>query len=157
VVSRALAPAHIIAVASPAYLQGRTPPADPSGLAEFGGIVMRSARTGRVRQWVMRNAAGAELPAVLTETIVVNDPAAMCRAALLGLGVTLVAVPDVLPHLESGALVRLAPQWYADAGSISLYYASRTLLPAKTRVFVDFVVEAFRRERLAERFAGSLG
>ena len=29
--------------------------------------------------------------------------------------------------------------------------------PAKTRVFVDFVVEAFQRERLAERFAGSIG
>ena len=86
-----------------------------------------------------------------------NDPAAMCRAALLGLGVTMVAVPDVLPHLESGALVRLRPAWYADAGPISIYYANRALLPAKTRVFVDFVVEAFRRDRLAERFAGVLG
>jgi DNA-binding transcriptional LysR family regulator len=53
--------------------------------------------------------------------------------------------------------VRLVPSWYADLGSISLYYATRTLLPAKTRVFVDFVLEAFRRDRLAERFAGSLG
>jgi hypothetical protein len=51
----------------------------------------------------------------------------------------------------------LVPQWYADAGPISVYYATRTLLPAKTRVFVDFVAEAFRRDRLAERFAGSLG
>jgi DNA-binding transcriptional LysR family regulator len=62
-----------------------------------------------------------------------------------------------LPHLESGTLVRLVPQWYADAGPISIYYASRTLMPAKTRVFVDFVVEAFRRKHLAERFAGSIG
>ncbi len=53
--------------------------------------------------------------------------------------------------------MRLAPLWYADAGPIAIYYASRTLLPAKTRVFVDFVVEAFQRERLAERFAGSIG
>jgi adenylate cyclase len=50
-----------------------------------------------------------------------------------------------------------SPSWYADLGPISLYYATRTLLPAKTRVFVDFVLEAFRRDRLAERFAGSLG
>ena len=35
--------------------------------------------------------------------------------------------------------------------------ASRTLLPAKTRAFVDFITEVFRRDRLAERFAGSLG
>lgn len=157
VVSRVLAPAHIVAVAAPAYLEGRVKPLDPAGLAGFDGILMRSARTGRVRHWTMRDAMGAEMPVTLAETVVVNDPAAMCRAALLGLGVALVAVPDALPHLESGDLVRLVPHWYADAGPISLYYASRTLLPAKTRVFVDFVAEAFRRERLAERFAGSLG
>jgi hypothetical protein len=48
--------------------------------------------------------------------------------------------------------VRILPQWYCDGGSISIYYTSRTLLPAKTRVFVDFVVEAFRRDRLAEQY-----
>ena len=70
---------------------------------------------------------------------------------------TLTAISHALPHLERGALVRLVPQWYSDGGPISIYYASRTLLPAKTRVFVDFVVEAFRRDRLTERFAGSVG
>jgi len=81
----------------------------------------------------------------------------VCRAAMLGLGVTQLAVPHALPHLESGALVRLIPQWYVDAGPISIYYATRTLLPAKTRAFVDVVAEAFQRQRLAERFAGSIG
>ena len=95
VVSRPLAPAHIIAVASPACLAGRTPPTDPAALGEFAGIVMRSERSGRVRQWTMRDAAGAEMAATLAETIVVNDPAAMREAALLGLGVALLALPDV--------------------------------------------------------------
>ncbi len=157
VVSRTLAPLHIVAVASPGYLKGRTPPADPSGLAAFDGIVMRSMHTGRIRDRIMRNAAGDEMAVPLKATIAFDDPEAMCRAALLGLGATLIAVPHALPHLESGALVRLVPQWYVDAGPISIYYASRTLIPAKTRVFVDFVVEAFRRQRLAERFAGSVG
>ncbi|MBB6225589.1 hypothetical protein GGE66_006620, partial [Rhizobium leguminosarum] len=39
----------------------------------------------------------------------------------------------------------------------SIYYANRTLLPSKTRVFVDFIAELFQRERYPERFAGSLG
>jgi DNA-binding transcriptional LysR family regulator len=156
-VTRTLAPLHIIAVASPGYLKGRKRPVDPTGLAAFEGIVMRFARTGRIRERAMRNAAGAEVAARLKETIILDDPEAMCRAALLGLGVTLIAVPHALPHLEKRALVRLVPQWYADAGPISIYYPTRTLLPAKTRVFVDFVVEGFRRDRLAERFAGSLG
>lgn len=157
IVSRVLAPLHVVAVASPTYMKERTSPTDPSDLAAFDGIVFRSSRTGRLRQRVMQDVTGTEMPATLTETIVVNDPAAMVRAASLGLGVALISVPDALPHLESGLLMRLVPRWYADLGPISLYYASRTLLPAKTRVFVDFVAEAFKRERLAERFAGSLG
>lgn len=157
VVARPLAPAHIIAVASPSYMAGRTAPADPSGLAVLQGIVMRSLHTGRVRQWTMRNAVGAELPAMLPESIVVNDPTAMREAALLGLGVALLAVPDVLQHLERGDLLRLVPRWYADAGAISVYYASRAHLPAKTRVFIDALLDLFRRDCLAERFAGSLG
>ncbi|MFL5038966.1 MAG: substrate binding domain-containing protein, partial [Xanthobacteraceae bacterium] len=157
VVSRTLAPLHVVAVTSPAYLKGRTPPADPAGLAAFDGIVMRSMQSRRIRDRIMRNAAGDEMAVPLKPTIAFDDPEAMCRAALLGLGATLIAVPHALPHLERGTLVRLVPQWYVDAGPISIYYASRTLIPAKTRVFVDFVVEAFRRQRLAERFAGSVG
>jgi DNA-binding transcriptional LysR family regulator len=157
VISRVLAPLHLIAVASPEYLKKRTPPTDPSGLAAHDGIAWRSSRTGRIRERIMRNAAGIEIPVKLPETIVLDDPEATCRAALHGLGVTLIAMCHALPHLERGSLVRLVPQWYSDGGPISIYYASRTLLPAKTRVFVDFVVEAFKRDRLAERFAGSLG
>ncbi|MFD1105179.1 LysR family transcriptional regulator [Sphingobium olei] len=156
VVARTLAPAHIIAVASPAYMAGRVPPIDPAGLQALNGIVMRSLQTGRVRHWAMRDVAGNEMRAPLAESIVLNDPAAMREAAMLGLGVAMLAVPDVLPALENGTLVRLVPRWYSDAGAISIYYASRALLPAKTRTFVDWVAEAFKRERLAERFAGSL-
>ncbi|MGF6243859.1 DNA-binding transcriptional LysR family regulator [Paraburkholderia sp. GAS38] len=104
----------------------------------------------------MRDATGEEMPARLNETIMVNDPGAMREAAILGLGVALLSVSDVLSSIERGELVRLLPHWYTDAGAISIYYATRALLPAKTRVFVDFVVEAFERERLAERFAGSV-
>ena len=75
----------------------------------------------------MRNAAGEEMAVPLKATIAFDDPEAMCQAAVLGLGVTQIAMAHALRHLESGALVRLVPQWYAD--------------------------EAFRRQRLAERFA----
>ena len=157
IIAKTLASAHIIAVASPSYMRTRVPPHDPEGLTELDGIVMRSLRTGRIRQWQMRNVAGEEQSAALTERIVVNDPAAMRSAAVLGLGVALIAKPDALPYLENGELIRLIPAWYADAGPISIYYANRTLLPAKTRAFVDFISEAFQRERWPERFAGTLG
>ena len=156
-VSRPLAPAHVIAVATPAYMRGRVAPADPAGLAALDGIVMRSLQNGRVRQWTMRDVAGHEMPAALQPGFIVNDPSAMREAALLGLGVALSAVPDVLPALEAGRLIRLLPRWYADAGAISIYHGSRILLPAKTRAFIDWIAEAFQAQRLAQRFAGSLG
>lgn len=157
VVARTLAPAHIIAVASPSYLARRPPPSDPAGLRELDGVVMRSLTTGRIRTWNMRNARGDECAAVMREAVVVNDPAALREAARLGLGVAMLVVPDALPWLESGELVRVLPHWWADAGPISLYYPSRDLLPGKTRAFVDFVVALFEREDCARRFAGSLG
>lgn len=157
VVARTLAALHVIAFASPAYLARNQLPADPSGLIELDGIVMRSLSSGRIRTWNMRTVQGDEVAAAMRETIVVNDPTAVREAALLGLGVAMLAVPDVLPWLESGELVRVLPRWWADAGALSLYYPSRQLLPGKTRSFIDFVVEAFEREDYARRFAGSLG
>ena len=40
-----------------------------------------------------------------------------------------------------------------DPDAISLYFASNKLLPAKTRAFIDFVVDAFEQQQLAARFA----
>jgi DNA-binding transcriptional LysR family regulator len=157
IVVRKLAPAHIIAVASPGYMTDRKAVTGPGELDGLDGIVMRSSRTGRIRHWPMRGTDGREVPVSLRETVVLNDPAPMIQTALMGLGVAMLSVPDVLPHLDSGALIRLAPGWYADAGAISLYHASRSLLPRKTRVFADFVTEHFRRDQLAERFSGSVG
>ena len=50
----------------------------------------------------------------------------------------------------------LLPRWYADAGVISLCFASRVYLVVKVRAFGDWVSEASKAGRVAERFAGSL-
>jgi hypothetical protein len=107
------------------------PPVDPLSLGVLDGIVMRSLQTGRIQHWTTRDAKAADMAAPLCEKIVVNDPSAMRESALLVLGVALLAVPDVLPAREEGALLRLVPRWYSDVGAISIYFASRSLLPAK--------------------------
>jgi len=114
VVARELTPLHIVAVASPASLAGRALPRHPDDLAGFDGIMRRSAPTGRLRAWTLRARRGVEQP-----------------------------MPFAVAPIASGELVRLLPGWYSDAGPLSLYDPSRRLLPAKTRLFVDFVVERF--------------
>jgi DNA-binding transcriptional LysR family regulator len=144
-VSRTLAPVHVVAVASPAYMSGRSPPADPSVLAGYNGIVMRSLHTGRIRHWMLRNVNGMEMAGTLTETIVVNDPAAMREATRLGLGVSLIALFDVLPELERKDLIRLLPNWYADAGRITDAHCGQ-----------DTCFCRFRRQCLQERAVRAL-
>ena len=155
IVTRQLAPLHIIAVASPSYLQGRKTPEHPDDLRPLDGIAMRSAHSGRVRVWKMRDRESNEVLLKQHVCFIANDPEAICRIALMGLGVALVAVPYVLPHLESGALRRVLPDWYVDLGAISLYFTNQKLLPAKTRAFVDHVTEAFLEQNLAQRFSAA--
>lgn len=157
VVARTLAPAHLVAVAAPSWLGERALPRHPGELAGFDAIGMRFLQSGRLRDWTMRNAAGEEAPLEMRTLAVLSDPQAVRAAALMGLGVAVLSMPDVRACLEQGSLVRLLPDWYVDAGAISLYYPSRALLPAKTRAFVDFVVEAFERDGLARKLAAVPG
>lgn len=151
-VARELARAHVVAIASKAYVAEHGLPKTPSDLSAREGIVMRSAQTGRVREWPFRTATGERAAFLPKPRIVFDDSEAIARAALLGLGIGFVAMPHAAPHLESGALVRVLPKWHADIGAISIYFASQRHLPAKTRVFVDYVVQQFKRLKLAKRF-----
>lgn len=160
-VARELARIHVVAVASPAYMEGRKPPRHPSDLAALDTLMRRSSPTGRVRGWTLRRVRGAgggtgtgegevsvELP---RPRAIFNDPEAIAHAALMGLGAAMLPLPFVERGLRSGELMRLLPDWYQDAGAVWLYYPSKKLLPPKTRVFIDFVLERFREERFAQR------
>jgi len=152
VVARELARIHIVAVASPAFMQGRKAPRQPSDLMDHDGVVMRSSVTGRLRQRTLRNARGAEQLAEQPARMTANDPDALVQGVMMGMGIGLMAMPNVLRYLENGELVRVLPGWQADAGPISLYFTSQKLLPGKTRAFVDYVTEQFRAMKIAQRF-----
>jgi DNA-binding transcriptional LysR family regulator len=154
VVARELAPIHIVAVASPAYLAKCQLPRHPEQFATLDGIMRRSSPTGRVRPWTLRSRGAAEQPIPCRPRLILSDPEAIAQAARLGLGVALLPMPFAFAPIQSGELVRLLPGWYSDAGPLSLYYPSRRMLPAKTRVFIDFILERFRAAGFARLVDG---
>jgi len=151
-IARELARIHVVAVASPRYMEGRERPRHPSDLAALDTLLRRSSPTGRLRGWTLRHARGEEATVELPRPrAIFNDPEAIAHAALMGLGVAMLPMPFVERGLRSGELLRLLPDWHQDAGAVWLYYPSKKLLPPKTRVFIDFVLERFRDERFAQR------
>ena len=67
--------------------------------------------------------------------------------AMAGLGVALKSTWDVRRQLEDGSLVPLLPDY--DFGTdVAIYavYPHRRYLPAKTRVFIDYLAESFGPE-----------
>ncbi|UGQ47735.1 LysR family transcriptional regulator [Massilia endophytica] len=151
VIARELSPIAVLVVASPAYMAGRAMPEHPSDLAHLDGIARRSRSSGRLRSWTLRHRNGEEAEADFRPVAIFDDPEAMADAAALGLGVSLIPAPHAAPYIASGRLLRLLPEWCGEAGPLSIYYSSKKLLPAKTRVFVDFVVEQFRLADFARR------
>lgn len=152
VVARELARVHIVAVATPQFMRGRKAPVKPADLADHEGVVLRSVFSGRIARRTLRSPHGEAQLCEQRPVITVNDPDALVRGVLMHMGIGLMAMPHVMHYLESGELVRVLPGWHDDAGAISLYFTSQKLLPAKTRAFVDFLIEQFREQRLAQRF-----
>ncbi|WP_404938809.1 LysR family transcriptional regulator [Pseudomonas sp. JDS08PS003] len=153
VVARRLSPAHRVLVASPAYLAGRASIGEPEDLRHCRGILIRSPQTGRIRTWQLTGRAGGVRPLELKASMTMSDSEAACVAAAQGLGLALVSMPFAVNYLRSGALQRVLPDWYVDDGYTSIYYAEHKMLPGKTRAFVDFVIEQFAEQGLAQTFS----
>ncbi|CRM83150.1 D-malate degradation protein R [Pseudomonas sp. 24 E 13] len=153
VVARTLTPAHRVLVASPAYLAQHSAVHAPEDLSRCHGILIRSPQTGRVRSWQLTHREREHSPLLLKPVMTMSDSEAACCASAQGLGIALVSLPMAVPFLDSGAVVRVLPDWYVDDGNISIYYAEHKLLPGKTRAFVDFVIEQFAEQQLGRRFS----
>lgn len=150
VVARKLAPAHRVLLASPDYLAQRSPVLNPEDLARCAGILIRSPN--RPHPFLAVDQPCEHRPLVLNAGMTMSDSEAACCASAQGLGIALVSMPMAVPFLDSGALVRVLPDWYVDDGNISIYYAEHKLLPGKTKAFVDFIIEQFAEQQLSRRF-----
>ena len=65
------------------------------------------------------------------------------RMAIAGSGIAIVTDHFALKYLETGDLVRVLPDWHVAPVDLWAVFPGRRLMPAKTRVFIDALVEKF--------------
>ena len=155
VVVRELANVHLVLVASPTYLANHFTPQIPADLHKLDALLRYSQTSNQITPWNLKTIAGEQVTIEVRPRAILNDPEALCYAAIASLGIAHVPMPHALQHLESGRLVRVLPDWYSDHGVISMYFSAKKLMPAKTRVFVDFIVEKFRTQQLSKKWSAN--
>ena len=148
-VARRLARSEVIACASPDYLDRRGRPQHPSELANHDSMV-----PSFLREVVWhRGAWGDDEPEGESVTMMPSHSAlstvhtdTMYAAALAGLGIT--GLPSFVAEdaLMENALERVLPQWHLLTTTLYAAMPTRKHVPARTRVFVDFLVKVFGGE-----------
>lgn len=140
-VARLLAHTEVILCASPAYLAARGRPSTPEALLQHEVLVPDLPFVERVTRF--RHADGGD--PVLVETRAARTtsahPELLVTAARDGLGIAGALSFEVARDLERGTLERVLPDW--DIGTYQVYAAmpSRKHLPARTRRFIEFLLE----------------
>jgi len=148
-IARRLATSEVIACAAPEYLDKRGRPQHPSDLAEHDAMLPTFIREVT---WY-RGHWGDDEPEGESITLTPSRPAlstthtdTMYAAALAGLGITglpsFVAEEALLEH----ALERVLPQWHLRSSTLYAGMPTRKHVPARTRAFVDFLVQTFGGE-----------
>ena len=139
-VARKLCEARFIACASPDYIARHGAPATPEDLARHNCLTYEYALRDA---WTFRDAAGHERAVRVTGSLNSNNGDLNAAAAVQGVGIAL--EPDFIvdSELKRGKLVPVLESFEAPASPIYAVYPSRRFLPAKVRVFVDFLVERF--------------
>jgi DNA-binding transcriptional LysR family regulator len=140
-VARKLLDTRILTVASPAYLKRHGRPAAPMDLGKDGHVCIqyRDPETARPFEWEFHR--GRKKISVSTQgRLTVNDVGTMHSVCAAGYGIAQVMAFGVEALLAGGKLVELFPDWPDERFPLYALYPSRLYVPAKTRVFLDFVI-----------------
>jgi DNA-binding transcriptional LysR family regulator len=142
-IAKKLLDTRVITVAAPAYLAKHVKIAHPSDLLkqEHTLIDYRNPETGRTFQWEYHR--GQKIVKIATPgRLIVSDIVNLHGICMAGWGIAQVLEVAVKPILETGALVKLLPEWSDERFPIYAVYPSRNYVPPKVRAFLDFVSSA---------------
>ena len=136
-----LASNHRVVVGSPEYFKRHGKPASLADLAKYNCLVT-ATEEGLSDSWTFRD--GAHNVAVkVGGHLHCNDGEVLTRWALAGHGLAWRSAWEVSEEIDKGRLMEVLPKFAAQGTDIYAVYPDRKFLPAKVRLFIDFMKRSF--------------
>jgi DNA-binding transcriptional LysR family regulator len=146
---RKLTASQRVIVGTPEYLAGKPPIKIPADLVHHNCLAYRTNLGKPV--WRFLDAKGKLTEIAVTGTLMSDNGHALLVAASAGVGLALVPDWSVTRELREGRLVHLLPEYKVShiefENAVYAVYQQNRHLPAKVRLFVDFLVDLFRSQR----------
>jgi DNA-binding transcriptional LysR family regulator len=141
-VARKLLDTGVVTVAAPSYIARWGRPANPEELESphHRCLEFRNPETGKPFSWEFHRKRKRVVIASRGR-LTVNDPSALLNACLAGSGVAQMLRLGAEHLIAEGRLIELFPDWPDERYPLYACYPSRHHMPAKTRAFLDFVIE----------------
>lgn len=140
-IARQLGQFHWQLCASPDYLAKAGTPDKPADLMDHNCLYYRNADSS-MNRWGFIDEEGKEEYVTVDGRLTINDANALVDAAINGAGILHID-NGLLDALKTGELVKVLPNYRTLPGlPVYAVYPARDFLPAKTKAFVDFLVEA---------------
>lgn len=145
-VARRLAPVRRVLCASPAYVSTHGMPQTIDDLKRHVCLPAHNYDA-----WRLEGPQGS-LSFRPDGRLITNSSEVIREAVIAGLGIALRSTWDVGPELKSGRLVQVLPAYESSKNvSLSAVYPSRQFLPAKVRLFIDYLAELYGPEPYWDR------
>jgi DNA-binding transcriptional LysR family regulator len=141
ILARKVGTVRRVLVASPTYLAKAGIPATPSDLTEHTLIFGPAGRSSEA--WSFRR-NGKSTRIRIQGRFIINATEAATAAAVAGLGIHSTGERSILSELQSGALVRVLPDWEIGSSNIHVILPAARVAKASARAFVDFITAQMR-------------
>lgn len=142
-IAKKLSDFRVYALATPDFVARHGPLLNPQDLSRVPVLIDTNTRGHNTIRFKLPDGSGISV--AVNGPVEVNSPLATIRGARAGLGVAM--IPDFIgkPYIESGELVSLFDEFIPTDRGIYAVYPHRRYLPAKVRVFVDYLNAWFRK------------
>jgi DNA-binding transcriptional LysR family regulator len=141
-VSRTVLTGLRVVCASPEYLATHAPLQRPVDLLQHNCIRLVRGRHV-LEHWPFRE-EGRLTQIQVRGSLLTNNAEVVHDWAVVGRGVGLKVLWDIEEDLRTGRLIRLLQPFECDEAKLYVTYATRTHLPPRMRLFIDFILGALK-------------